>query len=102
MFVNFFKRKKNKRKFIYFTKVKRDVLNYIFSFSLTNNYPPTYDEISKYFGFSRARAGAIIAELYKLGFITKGNSVHRNIRIDNYQKDIIENLQINREYPIKE
>jgi len=39
--------------------------------------------------------------LFKLGFITKGKSAHRNIRIDDYQKKTIEDLQFNREYPVK-
>ena len=37
-----------------------------------------------------------------MGLITKGKSAHRNIRIDDNQKQIIEDLQFNREYPVKE
>jgi len=36
-----------------------------------------------------------------MGFITKGKSAHRNIRIDDYQRKVIEQLQFNREYPVK-
>jgi len=43
-----------------------------------------------------------VSELFLMGFITKGKSAHRNIRIDDYQKKTIEDLQFNREYPVKQ
>ena len=88
--------------FIYLSKIKYDVLLFILNFSIEKKYAPTFFEVGRKFRFSRARAGAIIAELFKLGFITKGKSAHRKIRIEDYQREIIENLQFNREYPVKD
>ena len=59
-------------------------------------------EVARKFRFSRARAGKIVSELFLMGFITKGKSAHRNIRIEEYQQILIGNLQFNREYPVKD
>ena len=43
----------------------------------------------------------IVSELYKLGFITKGKSSHRRIRLDEDQISLINTVNFNREYPVK-
>ena len=98
--LNFFK-SKEPEVLIYFSKVKYDVARYIIHFYTLNQYTPTLFEIGQQFNFSRARAGKIVAELYKLGFITKGRSPHRRIRIDEDQISLINNVNFNREYPVK-
>ena len=87
---------------IYFSKVKYDVVVYIKNFYMLNHYTPTLLEIGKQFNFTRARAGKIVSELYKLGFITKGKSTHRRIRLDEDQISLISNVNFNREYPVKD
>ena len=87
--------------YIYLSKIKFDVLRHILAFSLAKHYSPTFAEVARRFRFSRARVGKIVSELFLMGFITKGKSAHRNIRIDDYQKKTIEDLQFNREYPVK-
>ena len=87
--------------YIYLSKIKFDVLRHILAFSLAKQYSPTFAEVARRFRFSRARVGKIVSELFKLGFITKGKSAHRNIRIDGYQRKVIEQLRFNCEYPIK-
>ena len=62
---------------IYLSKIKYDVLK---------------------FKFSRARAGAIVAELFKLNLISKGGSAHRKIRLTDTQTDSIPTLLYNKEY----
>ena len=86
---------------IYFSKVKYDVVVYIMNFYILNHYTPTLLEIGKQFNFTRARAGKIVSELYKLGFITKGKSTHRRIRLDEDQISLINTINFNREYPVK-
>ena len=54
---------------IYLSQIKLDVLKFIKYFIHHNDYAPTYKEVGSKFRFSRARAGAIIAELYKLNLI---------------------------------
>ena len=92
--------KKNEN--IYLSKIKYDVLNFISNFIKENNFSPTFVEVGKKFKFSRARAGKIIAELYELGFISKGESSHRKIRMDTEQLVSIEHLNFNREYSVKD
>ena len=87
--------------YIYLSKIKFDVLRHILAFSLAKQYSPTFAEVARRFRFSRARVGKIVSELFLMGFITKGKSAHRNIRIDDYQKKTIEDLQFNREYPVR-
>ena len=48
--------------------------------------------------FSRARAGKICSELYKMGLINKGGSSHRKIRMNPTQLKQVSSLKINREY----
>ena len=67
---------KNKE-YIYLSKIKFDVLNYIKQFIKDNEYSPTLAEIAKKLGFTRARAGVIVSELFDLGLISRGNSSHR-------------------------
>ena len=98
----FNKENKQREQYIYLSKIKLDVLKHILAFSLDKRYSPTFAEVARKFRFSRARVGKIVSELFLMGFITKGKSAHRNIRIDDYQRKIIEDLQFNREYPIKE
>ena len=102
MIFNLNHKENTKEHYIYLSKIKYDVLIFILNFSIDKKYAPTFSEVARKFRFSRARAGAIIAELFKLGFITKGKSAQRKIRIEDYQMEIIENLQFNREYPIKD
>ena len=98
----FSKENKNSEQYIYLSKIKLDVLKHILAFTLDKHYSPTFAEVARRFRFSRARVGKIVSELFLMGFITKGKSAHRNIRIDDHQKQIIEDLQFNREYPVKE
>ena len=98
----FSKENKNSEQYIYLSKIKLDVLKHILAFTLDKHYSPTLAEVARRFRFSRARVGKIVSELFLMGFITKGKSAHRNIRIDDHQKQIIEDLQFNREYPVKE
>jgi|3_EtaG_2_1085321.scaffolds.fasta_scaffold47792_4 DNA-binding MarR family transcriptional regulator len=87
--------------FIYFSKIKYNVVVYIINFYTLNQYTPTLFEIGQQFNFSRARAGKIVADLYKLGFITKGRSPQRRIRIGEDQISLINTINFNREYPVK-
>ena len=66
---------------IYLSKITYDCLDFISTFIKQYKYSPTYKEIAEKFGFSRARAGAICAELFKLGLISKGLAAHRKIRL---------------------
>ena len=83
---------------IYLSKIKYDVLKYISTFIKQHRYSPTYKEIAVKFKFSRARAGAIVAELFKLNLISKGGSAHRKIRLTDTQTDSIPTLLYNKEY----
>ena len=87
--------------YIYLSKIKLDVLKYILAFTLDKHYSPTFAEIARKFKFSRARAGKIVSELFKMDFIIKGKSAHRKIRFEENQVQLIENLHFNREYPVK-
>ena len=100
--ITFNQESNNKEKYIYLSKIKFDVLKYILAFSLDKHYSPTFTEVARKFRFSRARAGKIVSELFLTGFITKGKSAHRKIRIEEYQQILIGNLQFNREYPVKD
>ena len=104
MMLNIILNKDNKAndQYIYLSKIKLDVLKHILAFTLDKHYSPTFAEVARRFRFSRARVGKIVSELFLMGFITKGKSAHRNIRIDDHQKQIIEDLQFNREYPVKD
>ena len=64
---------------IYFSEVKYKVLDFIKKFIDEHDYSPTFLEIGENFSFSRARAGKICSELYKMGLINKGGSSHRKI-----------------------
>ena len=92
----------NKKEYIYLSKVKFNVLSYIKEFIKDNEYSPTLAEIAKKLGFTRARAGVIVMDLFKLGVITKGKSSHRKIRMSNKQIALTLNLQYNREYKLNE
>ncbi len=92
---------KNKE-YIYLSKIKFDVLNYIKQFIKDNEYSPTLAEIAKKLGFTRARAGVIVAELFDLGLISRGNSSHRKIRMNKKQIELTLNLHYNREYKLNE
>jgi len=54
------------------------------------------------FRFSRARAGAIISELYKLNLINKNNQAHRNIELTDKQLEKIPMLKVNKSYSTME
>ena len=101
-FMKFKKTFHKKNENIYLSKIKYDVLNFISNFIKENNFSPTFVEVGKKFKFSRARAGKIISELYELGFISKGESSHRKIRMDTEQLVSIEHLNFNREYSVKD
>ena len=87
---------------IYLSAIKLDVLKFIKKFIDQNEYSPTYLEIAKKFSFSRARAGAIIAELYKMNLITKINQAHRNIELTQNQLEKIPSLKVNKSYSTME
>ena len=92
---------KANEQYIYLSKIKLDVLKHILAFMLDKHYSPTFAEVARRFRFSRARVGKIVSELFLMGFITKGKSAHRNIRIDSNQMKVIDDLQYNCEYPVK-
>ncbi len=83
---------------IYLSKIKYDCLEFISNFIKQNKYSPTYKEIAEHFSFSRARAGAICSELFKLGLMSKGLAAHRKIRLSTKQVMQIPNLDFNKEY----
>jgi len=83
---------------IYLSQIKLDVLKFIKRFIDQHEYSPTYKEISTKFKFSRARAGAIISELYKLNLISKSNQAQRNIELSNNQLEKISMLKVNKSY----
>ena len=83
---------------IFLSRVKLDVLTYIKNFIDHYDYSPTYKEIGSKFKFSAARAGAIIAELYKLKLIDKNNQAHRNIELNQKQLEKIPYLKVNKNY----
>lgn len=83
---------------IFLSSIKLNVLIFIRNFIQENDYSPTYLEIGKHFKFSRARAGAIISELYKLGLISKIKQSTRNIEINKNQLEKISKLKVNKTY----
>ena len=85
---------------IYFSSVKFKVLDFIKRFINEHDYSPTFLEIGENFSFSRARAGKICSELYKMGLINKGGSSHRKIRMNPTQLKRVKGLKINREYSV--
>ena len=93
---------KNGNGHIYLSQIKLDVLKFIKYFIHHNDYAPTYKEIGSKFRFSRPRAGAIIAELYKLGLISKNNQAHRNIELTDKQLEKISMLKVNKSYSTME
>ena len=95
-------RNKNGNGHIYLSQIKLDVLKFIKHFINHNDYSPTYKEISEKFKFSRARAGAIIAELFKLNLIDKNKQAHRNIELTNKQLEKIPLLKVNKSYSTME
>jgi len=91
---------KNGNGTIYFSQVKHKVLDFIRKYIEQHDYSPTFLEIGNHFNFSRARAGKICSELYKMGLINKGGSSHRKIRMNPTQLKQVGSLKINREYSI--
>jgi len=85
---------------IYFSSVKFEVLDFIKRFINEHDYSPTFLEIGENCSFSRARAGKICSELYKMGLINKGGSSHRKIRMNPTQLKQVKGLKINREYSV--
>jgi len=83
---------------IYLSAIKLDVLKFIKKFIKEHEYSPTYLEIGRKFKFSRARAGAIISELYKLNLISKSNQAQRNIELSDDQLEKISMLKVNKSY----
>tara|TARA_Y100001973_G_C5147844_1_gene306396 strand:+ start:729 stop:1016 length:288 start_codon:yes stop_codon:yes gene_type:complete len=83
---------------IYFSEKKFKVLKFIKDFIEKYNYSPTLFEIANQFGYSRARAGVIVRDLYKMGLIYKGESNHRKIRMTANQISSVKNLKFNREF----
>ena len=88
--------------YIYLSQIKLDVLNYIKNFINHYDYSPTYQEIGNKFKFSAARAGAIIAELYRLELINKNKQAHRNIEFNKKQLEKIPLLKVNKTYSTME
>ena len=80
------------------SKINYDCLSFRSNFIKQNKFAPTYKEIGEHFQFSRARAGAIWAELFKLGLISKGKAAHRKIRMTEKQTTQIPTLNFNKEY----
>ncbi len=87
---------------IYLSQIKKDVLNFIKHFIETYDYAPTYKEIGEKFQFTRARAGALIAEFRKLNLISKSNQAHRNIALSDKQLKLIPTLKVNKSYSTME
>ena len=87
---------------IYLSQIKKDVLNFIKHFIETYDYAPTYKEIGEKFQFTRARAGALIAEFRKLNLISKSNQAHRNISLSDKQSKLIPTLKVNKSYSTME
>ena len=87
---------------IYLSQIKKDVLNFIKHFIETYDYAPTYKEISEKFNFTRARAGALIAEFRKLNLISKSNQAHRKIALSKKQLKLIPTLKVNKSYSTME
>ena len=85
---------------IYFSSVKFKVLDFIKRFINEHDYSPTFLEIGLSMNFSRARAGKICSELYRMGLINKGGSSHRKIRMNPTQLKQVKGLKINREYSV--
>jgi len=85
---------------IYFSSVKFKVLDFIKRFINEHDYSPTFLEIGLSQNFSRARAGKICSELYRMGLINKGGSSHRKIRMNPTQLKQVKGLKINREYSV--
>ena len=83
---------------IYFSEKEYKVLSFIRDFIKKYDYSPTLLEVGKHFGYSRARAGAIIRDLYKMGLIYKGESNHRKIRMTSSQINSVKDLKFNREF----
>ena len=83
---------------IYLSAIKLDVLKFIKKFIKEHEYSPTYLEIGRKFRFSRARAGAIISELYKLNLISKSDQAQRNIELSDDQLEKISILKVNKSY----
>ena len=83
---------------IYLSAIKLDVLKFIKKFIKEHEYSPTYLEIGRKFRFSRARAGAIISELYKLNLISKSDQAQRNIELSDDQLEKISMLKVNKSY----
>ena len=84
--------------YIYLSEIKWKVLQYINNFTQEKKFSPTYKEIAESHNFSRARAGAIISELYKLNLISKSNQAQRNIELSNNQLEKISMLKVNKSY----
>lgn len=87
---------------IYLSAIKLDVLKFIKKFIKEHEYSPTYLEIGRKFRFSRARAGAIISELYKLNLISKSDQAQRNIELSDDQLEKISMLKVNKSYSTME
>jgi len=88
----------DKKKYIYLSEIKYEVLKYIVSYILKYNFSPTYLDIARKFNFTRARAGNIIRDLFRVKLINKGYSAHRNIRMTDEQIKAVSNLKYNKEY----
>ena len=92
----------DKTKYIYLSEAKYNVLKVITSFIQQQNYSPTNKEVAMNFRYSKARAAAVIKELYLIGLISKGYSAHRNIRMTKEQIKAVPNLKYNKEYEIND
>ena len=87
-----------KIKYIYLSEAKYNVLKFITSFIRQYKYSPTHKDAAMNFRYSRARAAAVIKELYLIGLISKGHSAHRNIRMTKEQIKAVPNLRYNKEF----
>jgi SOS-response transcriptional repressor LexA len=95
--------KKNSKDYIFLSKVKADVLNYIANFVKEKNYSPTLIEIGNRFGFTRSRSNAIVNDLAKANLLSKDDRYpQRKIKLSNQQLTKISSLKVNEIYPVNE
>lgn len=95
--------RKNGKDYIFLSKVKADVLNYIADFVREKNYSPTLIEIGNRFGFTRSRSNAIVNDLTKANLISKDSRYpQRKIKLNHQQLTKVNTLKVNEIYPVNE
>ena len=95
--------RKNGKDYIFLSKVKADVLNYIANFVKEKNYSPTLIEIGNRFGFTRSRSNAIVNDLARANLLSKDvRYPQRKIKLSHQQLTKITSLKVNEIYPVNE